>query len=217
MNRIRRVQAAVLLVAAIVLIGVAGCSSSDESAASALAPLRMVGSEVEVFDDYQSLYRSADIVVIGRFTDFNPGRRFQSEFVPADVINFIDASIEVEKSLKGDAGRTITVEMLSASSDGSLAEDLGAMAAAKPQRSVFFIRDKTLDPIVELPDEGRYRLVNSYSMVTETDAGLITPLGQPGGLGAQLARPDLGWTDAMALAEDLADADAEPESEPRGA
>ena len=186
---VRRYLGARLLIFLIgsALLSVACVSQPDESAVSdedepVWSALRVLGEDAEVFDSFDRMSESADIVALGSITQFDGFRLLQGD-AEEDKVFYGQATFEISEKLteRGDAGdSSVTMEFLlnAFDSQGAQAEldklnrelDLLSRSPNRDESTLVFLRDKGGS------EKGLYRPINSLGVWTNGFDGLVSPL-----------------------------------------
>jgi len=157
-----------LMVAAAVLVLVSGCSTS--ATAEAFWPqVRIVGDEVEGYNEISAMASAADAVVVGHFVNKPTTRVFQGD-APEDVVTYLVTDLRVDRVLAGKLdGNSVRLELLWNSTPREM-----EIPNLPTDQMVVFLRAKRGNG-----EAGKFRAVNSYGLWAPTTRGALdTPLAE---------------------------------------
>lgn len=136
--------------------------------------LRIKAFEAEKYETLAEMGEAADVVVIGRLTDFRANRQFQGD-ASQDVITYAAVDVKIEKVVRGEApGSTITLEFMLPAPPKRVPAVVEAQRERMPKgKTVMFLRHKRGEG-----ESGLYRLVNSYGLWISDRGELRSPLAE---------------------------------------
>lgn len=172
----RPVIARLISVASVCAVLVSGCGGPNDEAF--WGGLRNAGSEAEHFDTLRDMRSQADVVVRGSFSSVAMGRTIVGDATtPQAAYELLTAQLAVTEVLAGSAPTaSLPVEFVLFEQGEPIADTAARLIESYPQGElVIFLRDKGGI------EAGRYRMVNSLGLWTETSrAELDTPLADLG-------------------------------------
>ncbi len=151
---------------------VSGCGSGADSRDTFWPGLRFQGEEAESYSTLREMTAAADAVVIGRFAEFGEVRIIQGD-TPEGAVNMISGQLIITTHVSGaDYASPLPLEFVVVEQGVPVEETIAGLRDSYPRGDMLvFIREKR-------DASGRYRIINSTGLIVESEAGLVSPLGE---------------------------------------
>lgn len=175
-----------VLSGALVLLLMAGCGSTQDredpqpniqftSAIDALASLRISGDEVEPYEDFNSMQKTADVTAWASMASIEGVRTVGSSSNAGDKAYYLQVELKIERATP--LTPSVTVEFLLPSTTPEQAQ----------QNADAFSRTLPSDPMLMFlrakqgpAEEGLHRLINSKALWVDDANGPLAPLAEEG-------------------------------------
>lgn len=151
--------------------------------------LQIAADEAESYASLVEMAKAADLVVVGRMSNFRLNRRIQGDS-PEHVVHMAAVDIDVEQAVRGVApGKHLVLEFLLLGRPHEIAAKVQQQAASLPQAPMlFFLRHKGGS------ETGLCRLVNHLGLWLADEGAVRAPLS------LALHEPEVARTDGAPAA-----------------